>query len=87
MATTLELIRKVKTQVQELTGFSADSVSEFNATDGGWEMTVNLLELKRIPSSTDLLAAYRITLDPDGNVTSYHRMRRYLRDQVMEDAP
>ncbi|MDQ0346111.1 MULTISPECIES: gas vesicle protein [Ancylobacter] len=87
MATTLELIRNVKTQVQELTGFSADSVSEFNATDGGWEMTVNLLELKRIPSSTDLLAAYRITLDPVGNVTSYHRTRRYLRDQVMEDAP
>lgn len=87
MATTLELIRKVKTQVQELTGFSADSVSEFSASDGGWEMTVNLLELSRIPSSTDLLAAYRITLDGEGNVTSYHRMRRYLRDQVMEDAP
>ncbi|GLK71408.1 gas vesicle protein [Ancylobacter dichloromethanicus] len=87
MATTLELIRNVKTQVQELTGFAADSVSEFNATELGWEMTVNLLELKRIPSSTDLLAAYRITLDKDGNVTGYHRSRRYLRDQVMEDAP
>ncbi|HQS10356.1 MAG TPA: gas vesicle protein GvpO [Xanthobacteraceae bacterium] len=87
MATTLELIRKVKTQVQELTGFSADSVSDFNLTENGWEMTVNLLELKRIPASTDLLAAYRIILDRDGNVTGYHRSRRYLRDQVMEDAP
>ncbi|MDQ0507103.1 hypothetical protein QOZ94_003919 [Xanthobacter agilis] len=87
MATTLDLIRNVKTQVQELTGFYADSVSDFNEIEGGWEMTVNLLELKRIPASTDLLAAYRIVLDKDGNVTGYHRSRRYLRDQVMDDAP
>lgn len=85
MATTIELIRNVKAQLQELTGFSADSVSDFTATEGGWEMTVNLLELKRIPASTDLLAAYRITLDKVGNVTGYHRSRRYLRDQVMEE--
>lgn len=87
MATMLELIRKVKTQVQELTGFFADSVSDFNSTENGWVTTVNVLELKRIPPSTDLLAAYQITLDVDGNVTGYHRFRRYLRDQVMEDAP
>lgn len=87
MATILELIRRVKTQVQELTGFFADSVSDFNATEGGWEVTVNVLELKRIPPSTDLLAAYQITLDKEGNVTGYHRLRRYLRDQVLEDAP
>ncbi|BBK41304.1 hypothetical protein STVA_13240 [Allostella vacuolata] len=87
MATTIELIRNVKAQLQELTGFHADSVSDFTATEGGWEMTVNLLELKRIPASTDLLAAYRITLDLTGSVKGYHRTRRYLRDQVMEDAP
>jgi Gas vesicle synthesis protein GvpO len=85
MATIVELIKNVKAQLQELTGFSADSVSDFTATEGGWEMTVNLLELKRIPASTDLLAAYRITLDKAGNVTGYHRARRYLRDQVMEE--
>lgn len=87
MVTTLDLIRKVKAQLQELTGFSADSVSELAATETGWEMTVNLLELKRIPASTDLLAAYRITLDKEGDVVGYFRSRRYLRDQVMEETP
>ncbi|TCT02266.1 gas vesicle protein [Aquabacter spiritensis] len=87
MATTIELIRNVKMQLQELTGFNADSVSDFTATQDGWEMTVNLLELKRIPASTDMLAAYRIKLDKAGNVTGYHRSRRYLRDQVMEETP
>lgn len=87
MATTLELIHKVKKQVQELTGFPSDSVSEFNATETGWEMTVNVLELSRIPPSTDLLAAYQIILDSAGQVTAYHRIRRYLRSQAMEETP
>lgn len=86
MPSTLELIRKVKDELHELTGFTADSVTEVNATEDGWEIIVNLLELKRIPASTDLLAAYRITLDRDGNVVGYARVRRYLRDQVMEEA-
>lgn len=86
MATTVELIRKVMSQVEELTGFDADSVSEFGRCEQGWTMTVNMLELKRIPASTDLLAEYEISLDGDGNVTGYHRARRYLRDQVMEES-
>lgn len=86
MPSTIQLIRNVKEQLHELTGFSADSVSEFTVTDDGWEVIVNLLELKRIPAATDLLAAYRITLDKSGDVVSYARIRRYLRDQVMEEA-
>ncbi|MBS1165403.1 MAG: hypothetical protein H6R00_1428 [Proteobacteria bacterium] len=86
MVTIVELIRKVKSQMPELTGFTADSVSELAATDNGWEVTANLLELKRIPPTTDLLAAYRITLDKEGNVVGYYRTRRYLRDQTMEEA-
>lgn len=86
MPSTMQLIRKVKEELHELTGFSADSVSEFTVTDDGWEVIVNLLELKRIPASTDLLAAYRIMLDKSGDVVSYARIRRYLRDQVMEEA-
>lgn len=87
MVSTLELIRNVKREIEELTGFPADSVSEFLKTDEGWEVTVNVLELKRIPASTDLLAAYKLTLNKAGSIIGYHRIRRYLRDQVMEDMP
>ena len=86
MPSTMQLIHKVKAQLHELTGFSADSVSEFSATEDGWEVIANMLELKRIPPSTDMLAAYRIILDRSGDVVSYARIRRYLRDQAMEEA-
>lgn len=82
---TLELIRTIKAQLHELTGFTAESVSQLTPTETGWEVVANLVELKRIPASTDLLAAYRITLDKEGNVTGYSRVRRYLRDQLIEE--
>ncbi|MBB5751381.1 hypothetical protein GGQ63_000424 [Prosthecomicrobium pneumaticum] len=82
---TMELIRTIKAQLHELTGFAAESVSQLTPTETGWEVVANLVELKRIPASTDLLAAYRITLDKEGNVTSYSRVRRYLRDQLIEE--
>jgi len=42
-------------------------------------VTVDVLEDRRIPSSTDLLATYQIELDLDGELLSYRRLRRCAR--------
>lgn len=81
-----DVVVEAKTQLQDLTGLVADSVSDMSHEDGGWRLVVNMIELKRIPAATDVLAAFDVRLDEDGNVTGYHRSRRYLRDQVAEDA-
>jgi hypothetical protein len=87
MVSTQDLVRGAKAQLGDLTGLPSDSVSGLAKADGGWELVVNMIELKRIPPSTDVLATYEVSLDGEGNVTAYHRSRRYLRDQVLEDAP
>ena len=51
----------------------------------GWLVTVQVLELQRIPSSTDVLGAYQLALDSRGEVSEYRRTRRYYRNQVEED--
>ncbi len=53
--------------------------------DGGWHVTVSVVELSRIPNSTDVLGAYRVTLDPEGELAGYRRVRRYQRNQADED--
>lgn len=85
MTTTHDLVRSAKSQVEDLTGLLSDSVSSMNKVDDGWHLVVNMIELKRIPSSTDVLATFDVSLDADGNVTGYHRHRRYLRDQILEE--
>ena len=52
--------------------------------DGGWEVTLEVLELERIPNSTDVLGSYLLMLDDKGEVTEWRRVRRYHRNQVEE---
>lgn len=72
-------------QLSELTKLRLDNVSAVNKKDGGWQVIANLIELSRIPHSTDVLAAYEVHLDAEGHLESYRRMARYLRDQIGEN--
>ena len=77
-----ELISRAKAELQHLTGYGIDSVSGFERADTGWRLSVTVIELHRIPAATDVLASYEVDLDEVGNITGYHRGKRYFRDQV-----
>jgi hypothetical protein len=66
-------------QIAELTGKETESVTGVQPTENGWLVTVEVVEDRRIPSSTDVLATYEIDMDPGGDMISYRRDRRYSR--------
>ncbi|MEU6841610.1 gas vesicle protein [Streptomyces sp. NPDC046716] len=74
-----EAIREAREQLAELTGKPVDAVSTFNATEDGWRLEVEVLELERVPDTMSLLASYEVTLDREGMLTGYQRLRRYER--------
>lgn len=80
----LQIAQCAKDQLAQLTGLKPDTVSAFIKDERGWHVTVEMIELKRIPESTDVLATYETLLDDEGNLLSYQRTRRYLREQIME---
>jgi Gas vesicle synthesis protein GvpO len=51
------------------------------AQDGTWRVTVELLELARIPETDDLLGSYGAQLDDGGELLRYRRLRRYPRSR------
>jgi hypothetical protein len=67
--------------LQTLSGADVESVSALDRTDGGWRVTLEAVELRRIPDSTDVLATYEVELDGDGDLVRYERRRRYSRSQ------
>jgi hypothetical protein len=83
--TGIEIVQQAREQLAQLTGLKVDTVSAFAQKDDGWHVTLELLELKRIPDATDVLATYETLLDDEGSLRTYHRTRRYLRDQLMEE--
>jgi hypothetical protein len=82
----LQVIRNAKEQVAELTGKHVEGVLGVKRADGGgWEALVEVVELRRVPQTTDVLASYALVLGDDGEVQEYRRTRRYFRNQVEEE--
>ena len=76
-------------QIAELTGKEPEGVTGVAPAEDGWLVTVEVVETRRIPASTDLLATYETEIAPDGELVSYRRVRRYARgrgDSVGDDA-
>ena len=68
--------------IEELTGKQVESVSGLSRQPDGWTVTVELVELERVPPTTDILASYRVELDQDGELMGYDRVSRYYRNQA-----
>ena len=70
-----------------LTGYKPDAISAFGKNeDGGWKVTIEVIEMSRIPATSDVMATYVTQLDGEGNLLGYQRIRRYHRGQVFEEA-
>jgi len=80
----LKVGRAAVEQLAQLTGQKVEGLSGVHRNDEGWLVTAEVLELRRIPETTDVLATYEVTLDDDGSVTGYRRVRRYTRSQTEE---
>lgn len=77
--TAAEVGRYGMRQIAELTGKEPEGVTGVEPTEDGWLVTVEVVETRRIPASTDLLASYETEIGPDGDLVSYRRVRRYAR--------
>jgi hypothetical protein len=73
-------------QLQELTNRDVEGVVGIDKNDdGGWQITVEVVESRRIPDTADVLAEYEVVLDAAGNLASYSRQKRYVRGRGHSD--
>ena len=68
--------------VQELTGYKAEAVTGLEWRDDQWDVTVSVLELSRVPNTTDVIGTYEVQLDERGTLRGYRRSGRHYRGQV-----
>jgi hypothetical protein len=77
-----EMAAQARELLRSVRGVEAESVSGLRRTSNGWTVTLEVVELRRIPESTDVLASYEVELDGDGNLLGLERGRRYHRSQA-----
>ena len=80
-----ELGAAALTTVEELTGYEPEAVTALEWDGQFWQVTVDALELARVPNTTDVLGSYVIELDEKGVLHGYKRLRRFIRCQASEE--
>jgi hypothetical protein len=73
------IARMAAEQVMEMTSKESESVTSVKKSEDGWTVGLEVVESRRIPDSTDLLASYEVEMDADGDLISYKRLKRYNR--------
>jgi Gas vesicle synthesis protein GvpO len=76
-----KLAQRARQELSEITGLEPESVTSLERGEDGWLVTVELLELSRIPDTDDILGSYEAELDESGELLAYRRLRRYPRSQ------
>jgi hypothetical protein len=77
-----EIVEEARLALRDLHGTDAESVSFVGRNGEGWVVGLEVVEVRRIPDSTDVLATYEVELDGDGGVLRFERTRRYSRSEA-----
>jgi hypothetical protein len=73
-------------QLEELIERPCEAVSGLARKPDGWTVMLEVVELERVPPTTDILATYRVDLDEYGELMGYERVNRYYRNQAGGDS-
>jgi hypothetical protein len=80
-----DLVQEARRQVSELTGLTAETVTGMHrAGDDSWVVTVEMLELARVPNTMDVLGTFEVTLSPDAELLGFRRLGRHRRSATEE---
>lgn len=84
-ATATQVAARAAQQLLELTGKESEGVTGLSRGDDGWTVEVEVVEVRRIPNTTDVLALYEVSTDERGDLLGYRRLRRYARGTPGEE--
>ncbi|MDF2977605.1 MAG: hypothetical protein K0S40_2333 [Actinomycetospora sp.] len=62
-----------------------EALTGLRRTGDGWTVSVDVVETRRVPSTTDLIAVYEMEIDHEGELLGYERKRHYVRGRGDND--
>ena len=81
----VEAVQSGRDHLGMLLGRPVEAVLGVDREHGNWVLRAQVLELARVPNTTDVLGEYEAVLDRDGEIVRYSRLHRYHRGQVDSD--
>jgi len=77
-----EAISAALEQFEVLTHLEPIGTTGVRREEDGWSVLVDVVELERVPSTTSVMATYRVDVDDSGELCGFQRLRRFTRGSV-----
>jgi Gas vesicle synthesis protein GvpO len=77
-----EAVSAALEQFEAITHLEPIGTTGVRREEDGWSVLVDAVELERVPSTTSVIATYRVDVDGDGELCGIERLRRYVRGSV-----
>lgn len=74
-----EVARRAAAHLATLTRRPVEGISAIAREEQGWRVEVEVVEVSRVPSSTDVLGTYAVWVDGAGELLGYERVERFVR--------
>jgi hypothetical protein len=81
----VELSQAALLTVGHLTGYKPEAVTGLEWDGELWQVTVDALELERVPNTCDVIGSYVVQLDAKGTLRGYRRAGRFQRAQATRE--
>ena len=78
----MKIIEDAKAQLAAATNLEPLVVSGADHEAQGWRLTVEMVELQRIPEAQDVIGAYEVRLNDDGELMEWRRTGLRRRDDT-----
>jgi hypothetical protein len=79
------VVERARSHVANVVGKDPESVSGISHANGSWSVIIEVVEVHRVPESTDVLGSYEVVLDEGGDLVRIEPRGRYRRSQVEEE--
>lgn len=80
-----EVLERARQQLAQLTGLKPVGVTGAYRDAEGWHVAIEMLEMSRIPSATDVLGRYRVLLDERCCLVKFERQRTRQRGEIIQE--
>jgi hypothetical protein len=70
-----ELVNKLVADFPAMINLQASSVVAVSRSEDGWVVSIEMIEKKSIPDSMDILGCYEVSLDGDGEIRDFSRLK------------
>jgi hypothetical protein len=79
-----DIARRAAGQLADLVGAVPERIVALERGEHGWTLQFEIVELRRVPDTADVLAVYEVQVDAAGVLQSCRRVERYPRGRAQE---